>query len=195
MVGGFPLGDRFDLTTYAIFWTNPTFGSPSSGANLWTETGIGISSYTLEERLLLNPSLGLTHGSLLSGGEQGVLAEGIVPSFLGLYLDDRFETELFVAYYQVLRKEGPIQSSYVLYWIYPGIYLTPVFSIGLHYEGFRLTDTNVGDTGPLYIWTGGYLKYTIQEKYALRFSAGINVAENSPYSGEYYKLNVVIPFP
>ena len=151
-------------------------------------TDFGRASFT-------NPSLGLTHGNLLSGGEEGVIADGIVPSFFGFYLDDRFETELFFAYYQVLRRVGPINSSYALYWIYPGIYITPSFSLGLHYESFRLTETNAGDTGALYTWTGGYLKYTINGKYALRFSTGINVAENSPYSSEYYKLNVVIPFP
>ncbi|MEM1218248.1 MAG: DUF6733 family protein [Bacteroidota bacterium] len=194
VVGSRPISERFDLTAYGLFWTNPSFGSPATGTNFWTETGIGISSTTLQDRLVINPSIGFTHGNLLSGAEQGLLAEGIVPSLLLLYLDDRFETEAFVAYYQVLRREGPINSSFALYWIYPGIYLHPAFSVGIHYESFRLTETNAGDTGPLYTWTGGYIKYTIQEKYALRFSAGINVAEDSPYASEYYKLNVVIPF-
>ena len=193
VVASRPLNERFDLTAYGLFWTNPSFGSPATGTNFWTETGVGISSTSLQGRLVLNPSFGLTHGNLLSGGEEGLLAEGIVPSLFLLYLDDRFETEAFFAYYQVLRRAGPINSSFALYWAYPGIYLHPALSIGLHYESFRLTETNAGDTGPLYTWTGGYVKYTIKEKYALRFSAGINVAEDSPYANEYYKLNVVIP--
>ena len=181
------------VTFYGIFWTNASFGSPAAGADLWTETGVGWNWSVLNNRLLLNPSLGVTNGKLLSGGAQGVIADGIVPGFTGFYLDDRFEVELFGAYYKALRREGPITSDYALYWIYPGVRFSKSFSAGFHAESFQLTRTDGGDPSTLYAWVGAYVKATVKETYSLRFSAGKNFTENSDYAPEYYKLNLVIP--
>jgi len=129
----------------------------------------------------------------LSGGIQGVIGDGIVPSLTAFYLDDRFEVELFGAYYKAMRREGPITSDYALYWIYPGIRFSNTFSAGIQAESFQLTRTDGGDPGVLYSWIGGYVKATVLERYSLRFSAGKNFSEDSDYSDEYYKLNLVIP--
>lgn len=180
-------------TFYGIFWTNAAFGSPATVTDLWTEVGAGWSWSVLGNRLLLNPTLGITNGKLLSGGQQAVVGDGIVPGLTGFYLDDRFEVELFGAYYKALRREGPVTSDYALYWIYPGIRFSRVFSAGFHAESFQLTRTDGADPETLYTWVGGYLKATVKEKYALRFSAGKNLTEGSDYAAEYYKMNLVIP--
>ena len=180
-------------TFYGIFWTNASFGSPSTVTDLWTEVGAGWSWSVLENRLILNPTLGITNGKLLSGGTQGIVGDGIVPGLTAFYLDDRFEVELFGAYYKSLRKAGPITSDYLLYWIYPGIRFSKVFSAGFQAEAFQLTRSVGADPATLYTWVGGYLKATVMGKYALRFSAGKNISEDSDYSSEYYKLNLVIP--
>jgi len=181
------------VTFYSIFWTNISYGSPFGGTDLWTEIGAGWSWSVLGNRLLINPSLGITNGKLLSGGTQGVIADGIVPGLTAFYLDDRFEVELFGAYYKALRREGPTTYDYALYWIYPGIRFSKAFSAGFQAESFRLTRIDDSDPVTLYIWAGAYLKATIKEKYALRFSAGKNLKDGSDYSPEYYKVNLVIP--
>lgn len=180
-------------TFYGIFWTNASFGSPATVTDLWTEVGAGWSWSVLENRLLINPTLGITNGKLLSGGAQGVVGDGIVPGITAFYLDDRFEVELFGAYYKALRREGPVTSDYLLYWIYPGFRFSKVFSAGFQAESFQLTRTDGGDPATLYTWVGGYLKATVMERYSLRFSAGRNFTEDSDYSREYYKMNLVIP--
>lgn len=181
------------VTFYSIFWTNASYGSPSTVTDLWTEVGAGWSWNVLQNRLLVNPTLGITNGKLLSGGTQGVIGDGIVPGLTAFYLDDRFEVELFGAYYKALRREGPVTNDYLLYWIYPGIRFSKVFSAGFQAESFQLTRADAGDPATLYTWVGGYLKATVKEKYALRFSAGKNLKEDSDYSPEYYKVNLVIP--
>lgn len=188
---GIDANTRF--TYYSLFWTNPAFGSAATGNNFWTETGFGFLWYILKNRATLNPSLGFTHGLLLSGGAQGVIGDGIVPGLTGYYLDSRFETELFFAYYKALRKEGPVTYDYILTWIYPGILITPAVSVGFHYENFILTRSEGGNEGIQYTWTGGYVKVTHPRGYSIRFSAGANLEEGSVYSDEYYRVNVVVP--
>lgn len=191
--GNIGVADNSGATFYGIFWTNASYGSPAAGTDLWTEVGLGWSWNTLEGRLILNPSLGITNGKLLSGGAQGVIADGIVPGFTSFYLDNRFEVELFGAYYKALRREGPVTSDYALYWIYPGVRFSKTFSAGFHAESFQLTRTDAGDPSAQYTWVGVYVKAMIKETYSLRFSAGKNFTENSGYAPEYYKLNLVIP--
>ena len=105
--GNLNLNPNLDLTYYAIFWTNPTFGTASAGTNLWTETGIGVGLPALDGALYFNPSIALTHGNLQSGNTQGVIAEGIAPSLAIFYVDDRFEAEGYFIFYKNLRSENP----------------------------------------------------------------------------------------
>ncbi|MCB0678978.1 MAG: hypothetical protein KDC32_03120 [Saprospiraceae bacterium] len=184
------------FTFYGLFWTNPSFGNAGSGTDLWTEMGIGIQTLLADGRLSVNPSLGLTHGSLLSGGSRGVVGDGIVPSMTAFFVDGRVEAELFAAYYKSLREEGPVTYDYLLYWIYPGIALNERLAAGLHYESFVLTRNSGGiDNGAQYIWTGAFVKWNINETYTFRFSAGINWTDSDFYSDEYYKLSVVMAMP
>ena len=191
--GSFGLSERYSMTYYSNFWTNPSFGNLVNGTDTWLEMGVGVSLSLLDDRVLFNPSIGATHGRLLSDAPKGEVFEGLVPSITIFYLDDRFEGEVFTSYYKALKNRGPGSGDYVLYWILPGVILTPNISLGLHYESFVNTRISEGETSTFYQWLGAYVKFTVSDKYTFRFSAGKNTADNALYSGQFYKLNVAIP--
>jgi len=194
--GSFGLNDKLSLTYYGIFWTNPSYGSLSDGADLWLETGVGLSFTAFNDQLIINPSLGLTHGKLLSADVQGAIGEGLVPNLAMFLFEDLFEAEGFVAYYKALNTKGAFAGDFVLYWLMPGVKITKNVSLGLHYEAYSQTksyETSV-ETGNWYTAIGGYLKFTVKDTYSFRFSAGKNTEAEEIYSPQFYKLNVVVPF-
>lgn len=193
MYGSFGLSDELSFTYYGLFWTNPSYGNFVSGTDNWLEAGIGLSFSFLEDRVLFNPSIGTVHGKLLSDAREAKVMEGIVPSIATFYLDDRFEAELFFAWYKGLKSEGPNAGDYLLYWILPGVFVHPNISLGLHYESFVNSRIAEGEAGTLYQWFGGYAKFTVADKYSFRFSAGKNTGDVAIYSDQFYKLSIVIP--
>jgi ABC-type dipeptide/oligopeptide/nickel transport system permease subunit len=84
VVGSFPINNKLSFSFYSIFWSNASFGTPDFGTDLWTEMGIGLSFSALNGKMIMNPSIGFTHGKLLSGGDQGVPFDGIAPNIVGL---------------------------------------------------------------------------------------------------------------
>lgn len=62
--GSFNIKEKFDFTYYGIFWTNHAY--TNEGGDAWTETGIGLGFPAIDGKAYINPSLGFTHGSLLS---------------------------------------------------------------------------------------------------------------------------------
>ena len=189
VTGSFPINEKLSASFYSIFWNNATFGSPESGSDLWTEIGIGLSFNALNDQMIINPSIGFTHGKLLSGGPQGVPFEGIVPNVVGLIFSGNFECELFATYYKSIRNEGPETSDFLLYWTYPGFIISDYISVGAHYEGFALTRSTSGISEMLYHWLGAYIKFNISESHTLRFSAGTNMKEGA-YSDGFYKMTM-----
>ena len=159
------------------------------------EMGVGLGFSLWEDRILLQPSIGFTHGRLLSGQPEGVAGDGIVPSLAAFYFGKRLELEAFFAYYQSMQKEEINYSNFILYWAYPGVMINDNISVGLHYESFDLTGAGV-DTifGPLYRWFGAYVKFTVNGKYSLRFSTGSNSVDQSVYAQDYYKVTATISF-
>lgn len=200
LYGSFGLGkdgswDGISLTYYGIFWTNPSYGTRIDGSDLWLETGVGIGFTGLADRLFVNPSIGLTHGKLLSDSPRGTLAEGIVPSVVAKFNDGKLEGELFFSYYKALQNKGSNAGDYLLYWILPGIRVSRRVSIGMHYERFERIRHAGGVTGKQYAWLGGYLKFNLSDRYTFRFSAGVNSADNGIYSNNFYKLTSTIALP
>ena len=183
------------FTYYAVFWTNPSYGTFVDGSDLWLETGAGIGFTSLSDQLYLNPSIGLTHGRLLSDSPRGALAEGIVPSMVAVFKDGIFEAEGYFAWYKALLNKGRNSGEYLLYWILPGIRVSKRVALGLHYEGFDRIRHAGGDTGSQYAWLGGYLKFNLSDRYIFRFSAGSNSAKNGIYSDSFYKLAVTVGLP
>jgi hypothetical protein len=188
--GSFGLNDRLSATFYSIFWTNAIYGTPDFGTDLWTEMGVGLSFTEMNDKVFLNPSIGFTHGKLLSGGTYGVPFDGIVPNFVGLVSAGSFESEIYAGWYKALRKEGEESFDYMLYWIYSGVILSDHLSLGAHYEGFALTRRTTGSGEYLYHWLGGYVKLNIDNAYTVRFSAGTNMKDGD-YSDSFYKLTVM----
>ncbi len=191
--GSFGLNENLSFTYYGILWTNPTYGNIAAGGiDNWLEAGAGLSFLTADNRMLVNPFIGFTHGKLLSGGENGVIGDGIVPGITSFYLTDKWDIELFAAYYKALRKEGPVTFDYFLYWALPGYIINEHVTLGVHHESFILTRETEGESFPLYQWLGGFVKFTVDNKYIFRFSAGKNFKTDFN-SGDFYKLTVFIP--
>lgn len=192
--GSFGLNKNTSLTFYSIFWTNPQYGTAEAGTDLWTEMGVGLGFSLWDDQVLLQPSLGLTHGRLLSGRPEGVAGDGIVPSLVAFYFGKRFELEAFFSYYRSLKRDEPNYSDFVLYWAYPGVIINEHISLGLHYESFDLTGAGADVAfGALYTWFGAYAKFTVHGKYSLRFSAGSNSVDPSAYAKDFYKVSAYIP--
>jgi hypothetical protein len=185
--GSFGTRTSIDFTYYGIFWTNHAFSN--NGFDNWLETGIGVGIPVFNGHLYCNPSLGFTHGSLLSGEAEGRFAEGIVPNLAAFFDDGRFEGELYFGYYKAL-KEGDNYADYILYWVYPGIKINERFSAGAHYEQFYLANNFDGFSESLYQWLGAYLKLNAGGRHSYRFSAGANLVEGSQYANSFYKLSI-----
>jgi len=196
--GSFGLNDKMDFTYYGVFWTNPAFGMPAVNfsSDLWLESGVGLGFDALGGTAYINPSLGFTHGKFLSGGEESVLGDGIVPSVIAYFFPGKFDGEVYFGYYRHLRDESPDSSApntsdFLFYWVYPGIWVSEKISIGIHYEGLFL---NYGQTEmeSYYQWLGPYIKFQMNSAF-FRFSAGANLEEDEYYSREFYKLSVYLP--
>ncbi|MDH3648817.1 MAG: hypothetical protein OEQ53_03995 [Saprospiraceae bacterium] len=196
--GSLGLSSTLDLTFYGAMWTNPSFGFPQTtfSSDLWLENSFGIGFNALSGEAYINPSLGFTHGKFLSGGDESVPFEGLVPS-LSLYIyPGNLDAEVYFSLYQHLRDEvsDPINRStadMIFYWLTPGYWLSSKVSIGVHYEGLFLK-FGEGDFESSYQWLGPYVKLRTKGKYDFRFMAGPNLKEGV-YAKEFYKLSSNIP--
>ena len=191
--GTFGLNQSSDFTYYGIFWTNPSFGLPQTtfSSDLWLETGFGYGFDAFNGTAYVNPALGFTHGKFLSGGEQSVAFEGIVPSAIAYFYPGSFDGEAYIGYYGHMRKESENTYDFLFYWVYPGFWVSDKVSLGIHYEGLFLK-AGQGKLESAYQWLGPYIKLYIDSKYTFRFSAGPNL-KSGVYADEFYKLSVYIP--
>ena len=196
--GAQPISTNLDLTFYGAMWTNPSFGFPQTtfSSDLWLENGFGIGFSAFDGAAYVNPAIGFTHGKFLSGSDESVAFEGLVPS-LSLYINPgKMDTEVYFSLYQHLRDEvtDPINRStadMIFYWLTPGFWVSDKVSIGMHYEGLFLK-FGEGSFDSSYQWLGPYIKLRTKGKYDFRFMAGPNLKEGV-YSNEFYKLTTNIP--
>ncbi len=196
--GSLGLSSSVDLTYYGALWTNPSFGFPQTtfSSDLWLENSIGLGFPILDGNAYINPSLGFTHGKFLSGGDQSVAFEGLVPSVAFYLHPGDWETEIYFSLYQHLRNEVTDPQSrstadFIFYWFTPGYKVSNNVSLGLHFEGLFLKFGD-GDYDSSYQWLGPYLKFKSKGKYEFRFSAGPNLKKGI-YADEFYKLSTNIP--
>lgn len=195
--GSVGLSSKLDLTFYGVFWTNPSFGFPQTtfSSDLWLENGIGVGFNALNGKMYINPALGFTHGKFLSGGDESVAFEGIIPS-LSMYLNtSKLEGEIYLSLYQHLRDEvtDPVNRStadFLFYWLTPGVLINDKISFGVHFEALYLR-FGESDFESSYQWLGPYVKFRIHNKYDFRFMAGPNLKEGV-YANEFYKLTTNI---
>ena len=181
-----PIEENIDFTAYTILWTNPYYADASAGSGFLLEFGVGMG-FT-KGNWYINPSIGFTNG-MFTQLDKPQFAEGIAPSILVLYKNDKFELETFAEYYQGLRKSP---SNYLLAWVMPGYRFSKTISAGLHLEQF--TNTNAESDGNVYARVGAYTKFTFRKKYELRFSGGYTPNLYDGENSTFYKLTANIPF-
>lgn len=202
-----PINETMDFSFYGILWTKPAFGlgQGNSGDDLWTEFGVGVNLHLMDGDLLVKPQLGITNGSLLSGGvfQDGQagnstganFADGIVPSLTINYSGDKFEAEWYSGYYAALRNRGDDRALDFLHaWANAGYKFTDIVSGGVHYEILDNSRNNAagGSSSTVYQWLGGYVQFALPKGFFARFTGGADIQSGG--SGDFYKLNVGMSF-
>jgi len=188
--GYIPLRKNLDFTFYGNFYTNPTFAEDEGGTGLWTEFGVGLN-FKVGKKLNINPAIGLTNGRLLSAGEHPSMGEGIAPNLNMSYTSKRFEVQLFGAYYIALQRLGENTANFYIYSVSPGIRLGSHISFGGHFEHIHLYELKKNNDYTIYRWLGGYIQFTILNKYNLRFIGGSDSANRG--TDTFYKMILGIP--
>jgi hypothetical protein len=198
--GLFTLSDSMDFSFYGILWTRPGLSLVStSGADLWTEFGAGVNIKRMGGALQIKPQLGITNGSLLSGGT-GASADGsnafdgVVPNLTVNYNGSKFEAEWYSGYYLALRNRSDNAAlDFLHYWANAGYKVNKNFSVGGHFEHLRNTrDTYPGgDVSDAYRWLGVYSQFSLPKGFVARFTFGDDISANP---GNFYKLNVAMSF-
>jgi hypothetical protein len=191
---------KVDFAFYGTLWTIPAFnvGGAASGANLWTEFGVGARIRLADDKLAVKPQLGVTHGSLLSGAPTGGspnVLDGIVPSLTVNYGDKRTEGEVYAGYYRAAREVGPVQLDFLHYWGNAGVKFARIASAGVHVEQLRNSRTTAvgGSPSDTYRWVGGYVQFALPGSHAFaRMTAGSNVLDGA--TGGFYKLSTGLTF-
>lgn len=199
-----PTSDTMDFTFYGTFWTKPAFGlgQGNSGDDLWTEFGIGLNFNLDGGKWKIRPELGLTNGSLLSGGAitNGTttgarFADGLVPSLTVNYNGTNLEGELYAGYYAALRQRGGDAALDFLHtWVNAGYKFSNTVSVGAHYELLSNSRNTYpgGDTARVYQWLGPYVQFSLPQGFFARFTAGADIESGN--SGDFYKMSVGMSF-
>jgi hypothetical protein len=193
--GSIPFNRKWNFTYYSVFWTN--FSYSINGINNWLEAGMGVSY--VRKRFTFNPSIGTTHGGVLSGAKEGKLLEGIVPAVLLSYNGDRLETDFSGAWYKSVRNYDNNANDSFWGCANLGLKITPKISFGFHDE--NNIRTNIPDFYKQNILEiegfnvlGGYLKFVARDRYIFKFTGAKNISHsNDIYSHDFYRLEVVTP--
>ena len=190
--GNFPLKSGRPLTFYAVYWTNPAFGNTDTGTDFWFEHGVGTVFKAFDNNLIINPSLGFSHGKLLSGSEGGVVGDGIIPSVFLLHDSNKFNVQFYLAYYKSLRS-GEVSKDFIFNWVNPSVKLSKFFSVGLYYEQF--VNTRDGDTGnsatSINQWFGGSVRFSTGGGHSLMIALGKNFSDVG--AKEFHKISAFMP--
>ncbi|MFN4134642.1 MAG: DUF6733 family protein [Novosphingobium sp.] len=202
--GLIPVNETMDFSFYGIFWTKPAFGlgQGNTGDDLWTEFGVGVNFNLMDGKLKVKPQLGITNGSLLSGGQivggntQGArFLDGIVPSLTINYSDDTFEAEYYGGYYAALRQRGGNAAlDFAHTWLNFGYKATSNVSFGPHYELLYNTRNTYpgGSSAKTYEWLGGYVQFSLPKGLFARFTGGSSIGSGD--TGDFYKMSVGMSF-
>ncbi len=191
--GAYSLSDKTDFTFYGILWSGGTGG----GWGNWTEFGMGFN-FNAAEGLSINPQIGFLGGSLLSSGTAGpaIFGDGIVPN-LTINLDKaKTEGQIYAGFYTPLRDEAPANGttlSYLHYWANYGFKVSPMFSLGAHYEHLINTGGSaVSESTDVYQWLGPYVQFSKPSGGPFaRFSFGTDLVDGND---SFFKLTTGFNF-
>ena len=198
--GGFDTNHKFKVTMYSIFWTNTSFGNQAAGSDLLVETGVGLAFPLLDNKLVVNPSIGFGHGKFFSDVSGTRVGEGIIPSVFTAYHDNRFDVEGYVAYYKSFRDTEELNTQdYLLAVFAPGVNVGNRVVLGGFFESLTIRNQEIMRDSPdakpvnLYNFLGGSVKLKFDNGVAFRFSAGANLKTDIGASSEFYKTSVFMP--
>jgi hypothetical protein len=191
--GSVELAPGIAFTAYTILWTTPSFSvGGSGGGGLWTEFGAGVAFTLLDGALNINPQIGILNGVLLSGGSRPLAFEGIVPNLTANYQDDLLQAQVYFGYYLGLREQRP--NDFIHYWVNAGVRPTSFLALGAHWEHLvHSRGAAAGGNENLYMWIGPYAEVGLGP-FALRFTAGVDVAEADTEIRDFYKVNIAATF-
>jgi len=214
-------GGDVDFTFYGILWSGGT-GGPTTSAALtsasftapatlnttsgsvagwgnWTEFGVGIG-IPVGDALYINPQLGLLSGGLLSGTNESILGEGIVPNLTVLLDTDALEGELYAGYYLGLVHNPNVNTNdFLHWWLTTGYKVSSFISFGAHLEHLRFMGGQEADgvaerdASDVYITLGPYVKFS-GTRFFGRFSTGWNVGSEDNALNSFYKVSVGYSF-
>jgi len=217
--GTYGLTKDVALAFSTTYWTN-VGGIGAHDQNPWLEFDLGLNLTFLDKRLSVTPMVGTVNGMLLSsrsgsfskGGGQAdgrtTAFEGIVPSIIMNYLDDRFEGEFYAGYYKSFKTDGNVPSNgvpnpgradgrtgtwdFLHWWANAGYRFNSMFSAGVHYEHLLSTRDNSAAFAQqdYYRWFGPYVEMKLAGGMAFRFTAGQDFADNETF----YKLKFTKTF-
>lgn len=192
--GSYALNDKFALTFYGLFWTNPAFTpSGTGGTGLWTEIAGGISFKVLDDAITVNPALGFLSGKLLSGADRAMTFEGIVSQVSISHASKYLEAQAFGAYY--VATAAPSNNNFFHYWLTGGVRpfadctdWKQIVSVGAHFEQLYQTKSPAGNSTNIYTWLGPYVQLTLPNNVFLRVNAGWDLQDT--VSGNFYKVTM-----
>jgi hypothetical protein len=149
--------------------------------------GAGIK-WAVHPRLFVMPTLELINGKSLSGGTVPVLAEGIVPGLLTTFYEKKIYFDETLLYYKNIRKEGPVTSDYLWYWLTLGYNISPKFSAGVHYEQLFLTRLTDGKSSNLFQAIGPYIQTNLWNNASVRITARYDFVND-----EFIRAGIIVP--
>jgi hypothetical protein len=197
-----PVDDKIDFSFYGTFWTRPAFGITGTGDSLWTEFGVG-AAFRPNDELIIKPQIGITNGSLLSGGARrgtgaaatrgAAFGDGIVPSLTVNYSGEKFEAEYYGGYYAAARNRNNTGGLDFLHtWINVGYKVSSNVSFGPHYELLSNTRNPGGRANKTYEWLGAYVQFSLPKGFFARFTGGADLDKDN--TGDFYKMSVGMTF-
>ena len=192
------LSDKLDFTYYGIMWSDIPNGT-AGAFGAWTEFGAGINLNVADGILGINPQIGLLSGTLLSGSEDAIFGEGIVPNLTVNLGTDLIEGQAYFGYYLPLfasngLPEDTDANSFIHYWIYAGANIGFV-TVGLQFEQLSQPTGGGDETLTNYSYIGPYINFGLWNGGGLRFTAGPELSDDSTADFDsFYKLTFAHSF-